>query len=196
MKPTVAIDFQRPGRKLMQARFSSSPLKPARASTPLTDMNAGAGGIKLSADGKITVGDSGKNYETHSQGVDIATTSGGDVVIANAVSAAGGLTLSAAGALTVNSGVTAGNADISAGTSVTNNGTISSTGNSGSSIVAGTSVYNYGKVDFQNGDLTITSQTADLTNYSGGVIQAKTLKLAAATTLNNKVNATLTGDSP
>jgi len=169
----------------------------AGVNTP--DLQAGTGGIKLSADGKITVGDSGKNYETHSQGgIDIATTSGGDVVIANTVSAAGGLTLTAAGALTVNSGVTVGSAAISAGTSVTNNGTISSTGNSGSSIVAGTSVYNYGKVSSTSDGFTITAQSGSLINGDGtnaALIAGKTLKLAAAATLSNAVNSKLHGDT-
>ena len=178
------------------------------------------GGIKLTANGQIVFGNAtaggsisansngtpasngivvGSGNQVSAQGgsVNFVTTTSGDIQLLGGVAATTTLTLQAAGAVTVNSGVTASSgtgSTITAGTSVTNNGTVSSSGTStnGSSIVAGTSFLNNGTVSFINDTISITTQTGDLTNYTGGLIEAQTLKLAAAHTLFNKVNSKLT----
>ena len=161
------------------------------------------GGIKLTANGQIVFGNAtaggsigansngtstsngivvGSGNQVQGGSVNFVTTTSGDIQLLGGVAAQSTLTLTAAGAVTVNSGVTA------------------SSGAGGTTIVAGTAgtpcssnscFSNSGKV-ISSDVIDINAQTGDLTNNTGGLIQGKTLKLAAAATLSNKVNATLT----
>ena len=181
--PTVAIDSAALGGAYANKIQLISTQSGAGVNTP--DLQAGAGGIKLSADGKITVGNSSQGQQTQSQGgIDITTSSGGDAVIANTVSTAGGLTLTAAGALTVNSGVTA-----NSGT-----GTTIFAGTAGTPCSSSACFSNSGTLSSQ-GAVDVTTYAGDLANTNGGLISGKTLKLAAAATLSNSLNSKLTSNT-
>ena len=161
-----------------------------------SNMSAANGGINLTANGKIVFNNASANGSIIAKsdgtsasngitvngqvsaqgGVDFLTTTSGDIQLGGSVIAQTTLALKAAGAVTVGSGVTA--------SSVT-----------GSTIEAGTSFTNNGGTVSSSNAIGISAISGDLTNTDNGLISGKTLKLAAAATLSNKVNSKLTASA-
>ncbi len=161
-KPTVGIDSGALGGAYAGKITLVSTESGVGINTP-SDMTAVTGGINISADGKIVFG------KAKAEQGNITATSIADAIDINGqVEAQGNLTLTAAGAVSVNS---AGSAHSTQGSTVladsfSNSGTFSS-----------------------DETIDIETLTGDLTN--DGLISGRTLKLTAAATLSNRVNSRL-----